>query len=143
MLCRRKRHHFNQLVINKIFIWTITCSLYKQNDLRLVYHMHTFWSNPMVIISVTKKRFVTLYICQILSTMIVYSIILFIRFNDKLLIFFLFISNYYIMILKIQKSCWKTKSLEMSKINLNRKNVPIYDQFVVGFFFYIYLQWYI
>lgn len=97
--------------------------------------MHTFWSNPMVIILVTKKRFVTLYICQILSTMIVYSIILFIRFNDKLLIFFLFISNYYIMILKIQKSCWKKKSLEMSKINLNRKNVPIYDQFVVGFFF--------
>lgn len=42
----------------------------------------------MVIILVTKKRFVTLYICQILITMIVYSIILFIRFNDKLLIFF-------------------------------------------------------
>lgn len=35
----------------------------------------------MVIILVTKKRFVTLYICQILSTMIVYSIILFIRFH--------------------------------------------------------------
>lgn len=45
----------------------------------------------MVVILVTKKRFVLLhvYICQILSTMIVYSIILFIRFHDKWLIFFL------------------------------------------------------
>lgn len=79
----------------------------------------------MLIILVTKKRVVTLYICQILSTMIVYSIILFILFNDKRLFFFGFISKYYIMILKIQKSCWKMKSLEMSKINLDRKNVPI------------------